>query len=318
MMRSTLAFVFPGQGSQAQGMLSELAKQHPVIEQTFAEASEGAKAALWTLAQEGPQAQLQQTQWTQPVLLAAGVAIWRLWQQQGGPRPGWLAGHSLGEYTALVAAGVLSLVDGAHIVRLRGQLMQEAVPESLGAMVAVLGADEMQVSTICQQSCQNDIVVPANLNAPGQIVIGGHRTAVDRAVARLAEAGIRKVVPLPVSVPSHTPLMRPVAEKLGEALRQVTWSRPNIPVIHNVDAQVHDDVSNLRHALLAQLSAPVRWTASIQELSQQGVTRIGECGPGKVLTGLIKRIDPAIDGRALAQPAVLDQAVHDWQLAAPA
>src|SRR5690606_24885563 len=235
----TLAFVFPGQGSQSVGMLADLAQSHPVIRETFAEASEGAGVDLWSLAQQGPEETLNQTEYTQPALLAAGVAVWRAWQAQGGPQPAMLAGHSLGEYTALVAAGALSLHDGARLVRLRGQLMQEAAPAGSGAMAAVLGAEDAVVEEVCTQASSSGIVVPANYNSPGQIVIGGDAAAVDAALALLAERGVRKAVKLAVSVPSHTPLMRQAADRLGEAMSGLQWQAPSLPVVQNVDAQVH-------------------------------------------------------------------------------
>ncbi|MGN6513966.1 MAG: ACP S-malonyltransferase [Lysobacteraceae bacterium] len=309
---SQLAFVFPGQGSQSLGMLGELASQHALVRDAFAEASEGAGADLWALSQDGPEEQLNRTEFTQPALLAAGVAVWRAWLQQGGPRPALLAGHSLGEYSALVAAGALSLHDGARLVRLRGQLMQDAAPAGTGAMAAVLGADDALVEAVCTEASGDGVVVPANYNSPGQIVIGGQATAVDRALALLAERGVRKAVRLAVSVPSHTPLMREAADRLAVAMDDIAWQAPALPVVQNVDAQVHADVAAIRDALVRQLHLPVQWTACVQALAARGATRIGECGPGKVLTGLVKRIDKALDARALATPADFDAARNEW------
>lgn len=309
---SQLAFVFPGQGSQSPGMLGELAQQHAVVREAFAEASEGAGADLWTLSQDGPEDQLNRTEFTQPALLAAGIAVWRAWQQQGGARPAQLAGHSLGEYSALVAAGALSLHDGARLVRLRGQLMQDAAPAGTGAMAAVLGADDALVEALCREASGDGIVVPANYNSPGQIVIGGEAAAVDRALALLAERGVRKAVKLAVSVPSHTPLMRDAADKLARAMDDVAWTTPALPVVQNIDAQVHADVAAIRDALVRQLYLPVQWTACVQALAARGATRIGECGPGKVLAGLAKRIDKALDARALGTPADFEAACNDW------
>ncbi|MGO4774478.1 ACP S-malonyltransferase, partial [Lysobacter sp. 2RAB21] len=286
-----LSFVFPGQGSQSLGMLAELSELHPQVREAFSEASDGAGADLWALSQGGPEEMLNRTEYTQPALLAAGVAVWRVWQAQGGAQPSVLAGHSLGEYTALVAAGALSLRDGAHLVRLRGQLMQEAAPAGVGAMAAVLGAEDALVEEICQAVSGAQVVVPANYNSPGQIVIGGHADAVDKALIRLAEAGVRKAVKLAVSVPSHTPLMREAANRLGEAMAGLNWRAPALPVVQNVDAQVHDYLEAIREALVRQLYLPVRWTGCVQALSARGVERIAECGPGKVLAGLVKRID---------------------------
>ncbi|HSR64458.1 MAG TPA: ACP S-malonyltransferase, partial [Xanthomonadaceae bacterium] len=256
-----LAFVFPGQGSQSPGMLGELAQQHALVRDTFAEASDGAGVDLWTLAQEGPEEQLNRTEFTQPALLAAGVAVWRAWLQQGGVRPAQLAGHSLGEYAALVAAGALPLADGARLVRLRGQLMQDAAPAGTGAMAAVLGAEDALVEDVCREASADGVVVPANYNSPGQIVIGGHAAAVDRALALLAGRGVRKAVKLAVSVPSHTPLMREAADRLAQAMGDTAWSAPQLPVVQNVDAQAHGDVAAIRDALVRQLYLPVRWTA---------------------------------------------------------
>src|SRR5688572_29263030 len=271
-------------------MLAELAEMHPIVRETFIEASEGAGVDLWALSQSGPEEMLNRTEYTQPALLAAGVAVWRAWQQQGGAVPAVLAGHSLGEYSALVAAGALSLHDGAHLVRLRGQLMQDAAPTGVGAMAAVLGADDDLVAEVCLQASGSQVVVPANYNSPGQIVIGGDAAAVDRALALLAERGVRKTVKLAVSVPSHTPLMREAANRLAEAMRGLAWHAPQLPVAQNVDARVHDGVDAIRQALVEQLYLPVRWTECVQALAARGATRIAECGPGKVLTGLIKRI----------------------------
>ena len=307
-----LAFVFPGQGSQSAGMLAELAQQHAIVRETFAEASEGAGVDLWTLAQDGPEEQLNRTEFTQPALLAAGVAVWRAWLRHGGARPAQLAGHSLGEYAALVAAGALSLADGARLVRLRGQLMQDAAPAGTGAMAAVLGAEDALVEDVCREASGDGVVVPANYNSPGQIVIGGHAAAVDRALALLAERGVRKAVKLAVSVPSHTPLMREAADRLAAAMGDLAWQAPQLPIVQNVDAQVHEGVAAIRDALVRQLYLPVQWTACVQALAARGATRIGECGPGKVLAGLAKRIDKALDARALGSATDFDAARNDW------
>lgn len=310
---SSLAFVFPGQGSQSIGMLAELAELHAGVRETFAEASDGAGADLWTLSQGGPEVMLNRTEYTQPALLAAGVAVWRLWQVQGGAIPTHLAGHSLGEYTALVAAGAISLHDAAHLVRIRGQAMQDAAPEGVGAMAAVLGAEDALVEDVCREVSGEHVVVPANYNSPGQIVIGGHVQAVDAALAKLTERGIRKAVKLAVSVPSHTPLMREAANRLAEAMHAYAWHAPRIQVVQNVDAKVHDHVDAVRAALVRQLYLPVRWTGCVQALVAAGVTRVAECGPGKVLSGLVKRIDKSVDGRALGTPGEFESALADWR-----
>ncbi len=308
-----LAFVFPGQGSQSIGMLAELSEFHAVIQQTFAEASDGASVDLWALSQGGPETMLNRTEYTQPVLLAAGVAVWRAWVAAGGPRPAHLAGHSLGEYSALVAAGTLSLRDAAHLVRIRGQAMQEAAPEGEGAMAAVLGAEDALVEEVCREASSEHVVVPANYNSPGQIVIGGHADAIDKAIALLLARGARKAVKLAVSVPSHTPLMREAANRLVEAMTAYHWREPTIPVVQNVDAAVHRGVAAIKDALARQLYLPVRWTGCVAALASAGTTRIAECGPGKVLSGLVKRIDKAIDGRALGTPPEFNDALEAWR-----
>jgi [acyl-carrier-protein] S-malonyltransferase len=293
-------------------MLAELAELHPVVRETFMEASEGAGVDLWALSQGGPEAMLNRTEYTQPALLAAGVAVWRTWQWAGGAAPARLAGHSLGEYTALVAAGAITLHDAAHLVRIRGQAMQAAAPEGIGAMAAVLGADDAVVEAVCREVSGEQVVAPANYNSPGQIVIGGHVHAVDAALALLVERGARKAVRLAVSVPSHTPLMREAANRVAEAMNAYAWHAPRIPVVQNVDARVHDGVAAIRDALVRQLYLPVRWSECVQALTGSGATRIGECGPGKVLTGLVKRIDKTIDGRALGTPVEFDATLADW------
>jgi [acyl-carrier-protein] S-malonyltransferase len=293
-------------------MLAELSELHPTVKPAFEEASDGAGVDLWALAQAGPDEMLNRTEYTQPALLAAGIAVWRLWQQQGGAMPAVLAGHSLGEYTALVAAGALSLKDGAHLVRIRGQLMQDAAPAGVGAMAAVLGADNALVEAVCVEASGAQGVVPANYNSPGQIVIGGDAAAVDRALALLAERGVRKAVKLAVSVPSHTPLMREAANRLAQTMAGLHWNLPVLPVVQNVDAQVHTSIDAIRDALVRQLYLPVQWTSCVQALSARGITRIGECGPGKVLTGLVKRIDKSLDARALGTPAEFTAAIEEW------
>ncbi len=318
-----IAFVFPGQGSQSIGMLAELAAAHPIVRDTFAEASEAAGIDLWKLSQDGPEAELGRTEFTQPALLAAGIAVWRAWAERGGAQPAVLAGHSLGEYAALVAAGALSLADGARLVRERGRLMQDAVPAGQGAMAAVLGADDALVVEVCVSVSVDaaiaaagdvtpEVVVPANYNSPGQIVIGGSTAAVDRAIATLGERGVRKILKLAVSVPSHTPLMRAAADRLGEVMAELNWSTPTLPIVQNVDATARTDIDELQANLVKQLYQPVRWTDCVQSLSAAGATRIAECGPGKVLSGLVKRIDKSIEMRALGEPSDFDAALKDF------
>ena len=307
-----LAFVFPGQGSQSVGMLADLAARYPAIRETFAEASEGASMDLWTLVQDGPAEELDKTENTQPALVAACVAVWRLWREQGGAVPARLAGHSLGEYAAMVAAGVLSLHDAANLVAERGRLMQSAVPAGVGAMAAILGGDEDQIAAVCTEMAEGQVVAPANFNAPGRLVIAGHAEAVQRVIDALADKGVRKVVKLPVSVPSHCSLMREAADKLSARMADIQWHEPRIPVVQNADADVHSSIAHIRAALERQLYMPVRWTRTIEVLARGGVARVAECGPGKVLCGLIRRIDRQLEGRAIGDPDTFAAALADW------
>jgi [acyl-carrier-protein] S-malonyltransferase len=309
---ASLAFVFPGQGSQSVGMLAELAAAHAEVQSTFGEASQGAGVDLWNLAMQGPEEQLNRTEHTQPALLAASVATWRVWQKLGGAQPAQLAGHSLGEYTALVCAGSLSLHDAAALVAERGRLMQDAVPAGVGAMAAILGGDDAQIAAVCEEVAQGQVVSPANFNSPGQLVIAGNAEAVDRALARLAELGVKKAIRLAVSVPSHCALMRGAADRLGERMATIDWQLPRVPVIQNAEARSYDTVEEIRGALQRQLYLPVRWTECVQALAAGGATRIAECGPGKVLAGLIKRIDKNIEARPLGDPAQMDAARTEW------
>ena len=310
-MNNSLAFVFPGQGSQSVGMLAELAAAHPEVRTAFDEASRGCGVDLWTLSQQGPEEQLNQTEFTQPALLAASVGVWRAWLAAGGAQPARFAGHSLGEYAALVAAGAISLADGAKLVRERGRLMQAAVPAGTGAMAAVLGAEDALVAEVCAQVSGDEVVVPANFNSPGQVVIGGNAAAVDRALAELAARGVRKIVKLAVSVPSHTPLMREAAHRLGEVMTDLSWRMPDRPVVQNADAEAHETVIAILDALVRQLYTPVRWSECLQALGAAGSTRIVECGPGKVLAGLAKRIDKSMEARAIGMPADFDVALAE-------
>jgi [acyl-carrier-protein] S-malonyltransferase len=311
-MISSLAFVFPGQGSQSLGMLADLAASHAQVRESFDEASQGCGLDLWSLSQQGPEEQLNQTEFTQPALLAASIAVWRTWTVGGGAQPAQFSGHSLGEYAALVAAGSLSLGDAAKLVRERGRLMQAAVPAGTGAMAAVLGADDAMVAEVCAQVSDSDVVVPANFNSPGQIVIGGHAAALDRALAELGARGVRKIVKLAVSVPSHTPLMKEAAQQLGEVMAKLSWRMPDRPIVQNADARVENSVEAIRDALVRQLYLPVRWTECVQLLAAQGATHVIECGPGKVLSGLVKRIDKTLDSRAIGAPADFDAALAEF------
>ncbi|TBR39189.1 MULTISPECIES: ACP S-malonyltransferase [Dyella] len=309
---ASLAFVFPGQGSQSVGMLAELAEAHGEVKAAFDEASQGAGIDLWALSQQGPKEELDRTENTQPALLAASVANWRVWEKLGGARPAQLAGHSLGEYSALVCAGAISLHDAAALVAERGRLMQAAVPAGTGAMAAILGGDDAQIAAVCEEVAQGQVVSPANFNSPGQLVIAGNAEAVDRALARLAELGVKKAIKLAVSVPSHCGLMRDAADKLGDRMAALSWQLPSIPVIQNAEARSYASIDDIRGALQRQLYLPVRWTECVQALVAGGATRVAECGPGKVLAGLIKRIDKSVDARAIGTPAELESARSEW------
>ncbi len=287
----SFAFIFPGQGSQSVGMLADLAAQYAQVAETFVEASEALGYDLWKITQEGPADELNQTHITQPAMLAGGIAVHRVWQAQGGARPLAMAGHSLGEYTALVAAGSLSLADAVQLVADRGRFMQEAVPAGVGAMAAILGLDDARVIEVCKQAAQGEVVSAVNFNSPGQVVVAGHKAAVERAVELAKEAGAKRALLLPVSVPSHCSLMLPAAEKLAERLAGIEFSAPAIPVYNNVDVTAESDAEAIRAALKRQLFSPVRWVETIQALADAGVDTVVECGPGKVLAGLNKRIN---------------------------
>jgi [acyl-carrier-protein] S-malonyltransferase len=305
-----LSFVFPGQGSQAVGMLAELAAAYPLVGDTFAEASAALGLDLWRLVQEGPAEELNLTHNTQPAMLAAGVAVWRVWQQQGGVQPAYLAGHSLGEYTALVAGGAIAFADAVRLVAERGRLMQAAVPEGTGAMAAILGLDDDQVRAACAQAAAGEVVEAVNFNSPGQVVIAGHAGAVARAVEAAKAAGAKRAVTLPVSVPSHCALMRPAAERLAQRLASMAVRVPQIPVLHNVDVAVASTADAVRDRLARQLHSPVRWAETVKRLAAEGVTLVVEAGPGKVLAGLNKRIDKNLESVAAYDPASLAAALE--------
>ncbi|WP_307743645.1 ACP S-malonyltransferase [uncultured Pantoea sp.] len=304
-----IAFVFPGQGSQTVGMLAELAATYPQVEETFREASDALGYDLWQLVSQGPAEELNKTWQTQPALLTASVAIYRIWQAQGGEQPVLMAGHSLGEYSALVCAGVLNFADAVKLVELRGKLMQEAVPEGTGAMQAIIGLDDAAIRQACEESAQGQVVSPVNFNSPGQVVIAGNKEAVERAGAACKAAGAKRALPLPVSVPSHCALMKPAADKLAVALEGITFNPPAVPVINNVDVKAESDASAIRHALVRQLYSPVRWTESVEAMAAQGVTHLLEMGPGKVLTGLTKRIVDTLTAAAVNDTASLNAAL---------
>lgn len=306
---SKFAIVFPGQGSQTVGMLADLAEQFDVVKQTFAEASDALGYDLWALVQNGPVEDLNQTQRTQPALLTASVAIWRVWQQQGGEQPAVLAGHSLGEYSALVCAGVIDFQAAVKLVELRGKLMQEAVPAGVGAMSAIIGLDNDAIATACAQAAEDQVCSPVNFNSPGQVVIAGNKEAVERANVLCKEAGAKRALPLPVSVPSHCALMKPAADKLAIALEGLAFNAPAIPVINNADVATEIDPVAIKLALVKQLYNPVRWTESVECMAAEGVEELLEMGPGKVLTGLTKRIDRELSSVAVNDVASLTAAL---------
>ncbi|MCD2453132.1 ACP S-malonyltransferase [Methylicorpusculum oleiharenae] len=306
----SLAFVFPGQGSQSIGMLSSLAAAYPEIKDTFDQASDILETNLWSLVENGPIEDLNQTQNTQPVMLAAGYAVWRLWCKLSDVRPGWVAGHSLGEYTALVCSESLSFADAIRVVAERGRLMQVAVPAGEGAMAAIIGLEDHQVGKVCLDAAQGEVVSAVNFNAPGQVVIAGNAAAVERALVLAKESGAKRALPLPVSVPSHCALMEGAAEKLAAYLEGINLETPRMTLIHNVDISTHSAPEVIRNVLKEQLYKPVRWVDSIKFMSEQGVSRFVECGPGKVLIGLNKRIVKEADHLSIFDPESLDQALE--------
>ncbi len=306
----SFAFIFPGQGSQSVGMLAELAQTHTVVKETFAEASEALGYDLWKLVQEGPAEDLNQTDRTQPAMLTAGVACWRVWQQQASMMPTMMAGHSLGEYTALVCSDAMSLTNAASLVTDRGRFMQEAVAAGEGAMAAVLGMDDAAVITVCDDAAEGDVLSAVNFNSPGQVVIAGNTAAVERATILAKERGAKRAIILPVSVPSHCSLMLPAAEKLRARLADIEITAPNVAVINNVDVATPNNVEQIKEALVKQLFNPVRWVEAINRLSNDGIDAVVECGPGKVLAGLNKRINKAFPAYPLFDDASLSAALE--------
>ncbi len=307
------AIQFPGQGSQSVGMLSELAAQYPVVQSTFAEAGEAMGYDLWQLVCNGPGEELDRTEQTQPALLAAGMACWRIWQLREGPMPDYLVGHSLGEYTALVAADVLDFSDGVRLVQRRAQLMQAAVPEGEGGMAAIIGMDDVALRTLCDEisddAVPGAILQAVNFNAPGQVVIAGNSALIDTAMERASEAGAKMTKRLPISVPCHSDLLKEAAMQLAETMEAIPMRVPKIPIIHNIDAHPHHEVEDIRRAMASQLHSPVLWTDCIQSLIAEGVTGLVECGPGRVLSGLARRIDRSLASASLHDPAGIDTAL---------
>lgn len=305
----SFAIVFPGQGSQSVGMLAGLAAEWHQVGETFDEASAALGYDLWKLVQEGPESDLNQTDKTQPAMLAAGIATWRVWQAAGGANPRYMAGHSLGEYTALVASGAIDFATAIKLVEKRGQLMQAAVPEGQGAMAAILGLDDADVIKVCDSAAQGEVVQAVNFNSPGQVVVAGATAAVQRAVELAKEAGAKRAIVLPVSVPSHCTLMQPAADELAKTVAAIEIRTPEIEVLHNVDVAAHRDADTIRALLAQQLHKPVRWVETIQTLGKAGVSTIVECGPGKVLAGLNKRIERDMSALAVYDAETLQAAV---------
>ena len=309
----SLAFVFPGQGSQSIGMMNGLAQAYPQVQETFDEASQALGYDLWTIVSAGPEDKLNSTDVTQPAMLAAGVATWRVWLAQGGANPLVMAGHSLGEYTALVCAGAIGFADAIKLVAARGHYMQQAVPKGTGAMAAILGLEDADVLAVCEQAASDDIVQAVNFNSPGQVVVAGNKSAVERATEIAKQKGAKRAVILPVSVPSHCQLMKPAADKLAQDLLNITIQPPRIKVINNVDVKSPDDANAIRDALARQLYQPVRWVEVIQAMIKTGSNPIVECGPGKVLVGLNKRIDKSVTHSAITDADSLNACLGNDQ-----
>lgn len=308
-MQNNLAFIFPGQGSQAVGMLADFA-DNAVVQNTFKEASEALGYDLWALISEGPAEKLNQTHHTQPALLTSSVALWRLWHEQTDVTPSIVAGHSLGEYSALVCAGVISLADGVRLVEKRGQFMQASVPEGTGAMYAIIGLADKKIIEACEQAAQGQVVSAVNFNSPGQVVIAGNKEAVERAGALCKEAGAKRALPLPVSVPSHCALMKDAADKLAVELDKISFNEPTVPVVNNVDVAIESDAAAIKEALIKQLYSPVRWTETIEYFAENGIEKAVEVGPGKVLQGLVKRISKAVACTSANDEASLTSAIE--------
>jgi [acyl-carrier-protein] S-malonyltransferase len=307
-----LAFVFPGQGSQKIGMLAELASEFSIVEKTFAEASEVLGYDLWVLVQTGAQDEINLTERTQPLLLTASVAVWRAWQEKNGAQPALMAGHSLGEWSALVCAGVVEFKDAVKLVQQRGKFMQEAVPAGQGAMAAIIGLDDALILDACKKAEQGEVVAAVNFNSPGQVVIAGTAAAVERASALCKEAGAKRALPLPVSAPFHTELMRPAAERLAEQITATIFSAPKIPVVHNVTADVESNPEKIKALMIEQIYSPVRWVECVNAMSEKGIASTLECGPGKVLSGLNKRINAELTTTSVEKPDELQAALTSF------
>ncbi len=311
MKNEVLALVFPGQGSQKIGMLAALAEKYSQVAETFAQASAVLGYDLWDLSQNGEQDAINQTEVTQPLMLTASVAIWNIWVSEGGAAPAFLAGHSLGEWSALVAAGVVTLDDAVRLVRQRGKFMQEAVPSGVGAMAAVIGLDDAAIKAACTEaSSATEVAVAVNFNSPGQVVIAGHAGAIDRAIAGCKERGAKRALPLPVSAPFHTPLMKPAADKLASLIEETAFKAPAIPVVHNVHAATESDPQKIKTLMIEQIYSPVLWVDCVEAMHNKGVNTLVEVGPGRVLAGLAKRIDKSLSALATETPDELALAIE--------
>lgn len=309
------AFVFPGQGSQSVGMMTGY-NDIPTVRDTFVEASDILAQDFWSLVNEGPAEDLNLTVNTQPLMLMAGIAVYRAWDALGGDKPSLQAGHSLGEYTALVASGALSFADGLKLVRFRAEVMQQAVPEGVGGMAAILGLEDTVVETVCNEVValnNQESLEPANFNSPGQVVIAGHKNAVLKGIELAKKKGAKRAVMLPMSIPSHCLLMKPAAEKMQQQLSQTPFQSPSIPILHNADVQMHDDVDSIKAILTRQLFSPVRWVDTIKAFAAEGITHSVECGPGNILTGLNKRIDRNLHHVSLSSSDAIRQAVDNFK-----
>ena len=312
-MAEQIALVFPGQGSQKIGMLADIAEKFSQVGEAFAEASEVLGYDLWDRAQNGTQEEINMTECTQPLLLTASVAMWRIWQDQEGIKPVLMAGHSLGEWSALVCSGAVAFKDAVTLVRQRGAYMQEAVPAGQGAMAAIIGLDDDKIVAACEAASQGEVVSAVNFNSPGQVVIAGHAAAVQRAIDACKEAGAKRGLPLPVSAPFHTSLMKPAADRLADAILKTTFTSPEIPVVHNVHAAIESDPEVIKRKMIEQIYMPVLWVDCVNALASKGATTLVECGPGKVLTGLVKRINGDLTGVGTDNLAGLEAAINQFK-----
>lgn len=312
MTQKNLAFVFPGQGSQKIGMLAELAAQYPIVTQTFAEASAVLGYDLWALVQQGVQEDINLTERTQPLLLTASVAVWRVWQEKDGVQPALLSGHSLGEWSALVCAGIVAFADAVRLVQQRGKYMQEAVPAGQGAMAAIIGLDDAAIIDACKKAEQDEVVSAVNFNSPGQVVIAGTAAAVERASVLCKEAGAKRALPLPVSAPFHTSLMRPAAERLAEQINATEFKSPKILVVHNVTAKTETDPQKIKMLMIEQIYSAVRWVECVNTMSSEGISITVECGPGKVLSGLNKRINAELIALSMEKPEEIESVLAQF------